>query len=232
MIRFPYDIIDLTHALDENIPSWSGECGFSNKIIIDYADCSPDAKFRVQHINMHAGMGTHMDAPAHCIPNAATVDMLQLSDLIVPCVVIDVSLFSHERYTVSVHDIKNFEKKHQKISPGSFIVIRTGWERFWHQPEQYRNNHVFPSISGEAAEYLLQQKIVGLGIDTLSPDRPDDGYLVHTTLLGAGKYIIENVANAIQLPPIGGFIVVLPIKIKGGTEAPMRLIGLTHHVSI
>ncbi len=105
-------------------------------------------------------------------------------------------------------------------------MIRTGWESFWHDSEKYRNHHVFPSISGEAAAFLLERHIVGLGIDTPSPDRPEDGFPVHNTILGAGKYIIENIANSSNMPPNGSFIAALPIKMKGGTEAPIRLIGL------
>lgn len=67
---------------------------------------------------------------------------------------------------------------------------------------------------------------MGLGIDTLSPDRPNEGYPVHRTLLSAGKYIIENIANSEQLPPTGSFVLALPLKIRQATEAPMRLIGL------
>ncbi|KJV56962.1 hypothetical protein OTSKATO_0032 [Orientia tsutsugamushi str. Kato PP] len=43
--------------------------------------------------------------------------------------------------------------------------------------------------------------------------------------LGAGKIIIENVANLDSMPPTGSFVMVLPIKIKDGTEAPVRLVG-------
>ena len=64
------------------------------------------------------------------------------------------------------------------------------------------------------------------GIDTLSPDRPEDSFKVHQIFLGAGKILIENVANLDSMPPVGGFIMALPIKIKDGTEAPVRLIGL------
>lgn len=224
-MKFPYKIIDLTHTLDEHTPSWTGGCGFSHETKLDYADCNTAVKFRVQQIKMHAGIGTHMDAPAHCIPGGATIDQLSPSDLIAPGLVIDVSELAHERYSVSVQDIKHFEKIHGLIAAGSFIMIRTGWERFWSTAEKYRNNHVFPSVSGDAAELILSRGIVGLGIDTLSPDRPEDGYPVHAALLGAKKYIIENAANLNSLPPVGSFILSLPIKTKT-TEAPMRLIGL------
>ena len=226
MITFPYKIIDLTHTLAENSPSWGGNCGFKNQVKLDYSDCPSEFKFRVQQIKMHAGIGTHMDAPAHCIPGGETIDEIPLSNLIAPCVVIDVSEHIRERYSVSCDDIKLFEKKYGRIIPHSFVMIRTGWEQFWDQPEKYRNNHIFPSVLGEAAQFLLDREVVGLGIDTLSPDRPENGFPVHTLFLGAGKYIIENAANLKNLPPINSFILSLPLKTKGGTEAPMRLIGL------
>ncbi len=122
--------------------------------------------------------------------------------------------------------MKTFEQKYGLINSGSFVMIRTGWEQYWSTPKQYHNNHLFPSVSKDAAEYLLQRVVKGIGIDTLSPDRPEDGYPVHKIFLGAGKYIIENVANLKSLPIIGSFIFALPLKTKGGTEAPIRLIGL------
>ncbi|MES2615228.1 MAG: hypothetical protein V4591_07430 [Bdellovibrionota bacterium] len=55
MVAFPYKIIDLTHTIDEDIPSWDGDCGFKHEIKIDYADYTTDVQFRVQKINMKQG---------------------------------------------------------------------------------------------------------------------------------------------------------------------------------
>ena len=63
-------------------------------------------------------------------------------------------------------------------------------------------------------------------IDTLSPDLPSSGFPVHKHVLGAGKYIVENIANASKLPPVGSITLAMPIKVAGLTEAPIRLIGL------
>lgn len=52
---------------------------------------------------------------------------------------------------------------------------------------------------------------------------------MHAAFLGANKYIVENVANAHLLPPKGSFIMALPLKTAGGTEAPVRLIALLPH---
>lgn len=224
-----FTFIDLTHSLSPEISHWSGGCGFQHTIELDYADCNESVKFRAQKIEMHAGIGTHMDAPAHCIPGGLTIEDITLKQLITSCIVIDVTQKVNEKYSVSCDDIHDFENKYGTIVKDTFVMIYTGWERFWNQPEKYRNNLIFPSVSDKAAQLLLKRDIMGLGIDTLSPDREEDGFPVHQLLLNAGKYIIENVANCKQLPPTGASTIALPIKIKDGTEAPIRLIGVTYN---
>ena len=225
-MSFPYRIIDLTHTLDENIPSWTGSCGFHQDVKLDYDLTTSDVSFRVQQLKMHAGIGTHIDAPAHCSLGNATIEQLDLNNLIAPCVMIDVSAQAHESYTVSLNDVMAFEATHGIIEPHSFVLIRTGWDQFWNQPERYHNNYRFPSVSKEAADCLILRKAVGIGIDTLSPDRPESGYPVHAAFLGSEKYIVENAANSISLPPTRSFILALPIKTRHGTESPLRLVGL------
>ena len=96
----------------------------------------------------------------------------------------------------------------------------------WHDAEKYRNEHVFPHVSVEAATYLLERGVVGLGIDTLSADLPAEGHPVHRAVLGSGRYLVENVAQSEKLPPVGSHVMCLPAKMGGGTEAPVRLVGL------
>lgn len=219
--------IDLTHTLTSAIPNWSGSCGFKHKIISDYSNSTSALQFRVQSIEMSAGIGTHMDAPSHCFPGKADIADLPLEQLIAPCVKIDVSSKAHDSYQVNPEDIIEFENQFGKIEKDSFVIIQTGWEKFWQDPKKYRNELVFPTISRQAAELLLAREIVGLGIDTLSPDGATDGFPVHQVILGAGKYIIENVANLHSLPPTGAYTIALPLKFQDGTESPIRLIAMT-----
>jgi len=226
MNKFPFKIVDLTHTMHSDIPTWNGSCGFVHEIKLDYADREGDVGFRVQKIKMHAGVGTHIDAPSHCVSGGWTVDQIPLDDLVAPCVVIDVSDKMTPTYTLSSLDILAFEKRYESIKEDSFVIVYTGWEQYWNEPTKYRNELVFPSVSEEAANLLLERNIKGIGIDTISPDRPQDGFPVHRIILGSGKYIVENIANAYKLPPIGSFVIVAPIKGGGCTESPIRLIGL------
>lgn len=224
-MSFPYSILDLTHSLSSKIANWEGTCGFNHHVVHDY-DPNDAVSFRVQRLTMDAGIGTHIDAPAHCIKGGKTIDQLNLNELIAPCVVVDVSDRATAEYKISAQDVLNFEEAFGKIQPQSFVIFRTGWEQYWSQPEKYHNNHCFPYLSIEAATLLLQRHVVGLGIDTLSPDRPSEGYAVHHAFLGAGKYIVENVANVALIPRLGSYALILPIKVEQGTEAPVRLIAL------
>jgi kynurenine formamidase/GNAT superfamily N-acetyltransferase len=226
-----FSFIDLTHTLSSDVPHWGTDCGFQHKIDLDYADCTTDVKFRTQSMQMVAGIGTHMDAPAHCINHGVSIADIPLQSLIAPCCMIDVSDRAHARYQVSAEDIQLFENQYGIIPKGTFIILYTGWDKWWKQPEKYRNELIFPSISKQAAEMLVARDIVGLGIDTLSPDSGTSDFPVHQIMLGAGKYIIENIANANQLNTTGDFIISLPMKIQDGTEAPIRLVGVQRAIN-
>ncbi len=227
--KFPFKLIDLTNTLSEETPSWDGGCGFSHVIKLDYDECDSVVKFKVQQIKMHAGIGTHIDSPSHCIPGGATVEELSLDSLIAPLVVIDV----HERitadYKISANDITLFENKYGKIQENSFVAFYTGWSQYWNNPKQYRNNHLFPSLSESAAKILISKDVIGIGIDTLSPDVPASGFPVHQIILGAGKYIVENVTNLEKMPKIGAYVLTLPMKGAGLTESPVRMVGLINN---
>lgn len=217
--------IDLTHTLSATTPFWDGSCGFTLSINGDYTECTPPDLFRTQKIQMNAGIGTHMDAPAHCIPGARTIESLNLEELIVDCVVIHLRDSVDENYLIMPSSIEEFEKEYGKIPAHSFVIFYTGWEKYWNDQDKYINNHNFPAVDVSTAKLLLERDIAGLGIDTLSPDTGKNGFGVHQAILGAGKYLVENIANAKLLPPTGAKIAVLPMKIEGGTEAPIRLVG-------
>lgn len=178
---------------------------------------------------MGAGIGTHIDSPSHCFAGKPSIADLSLEQLVAPCAVIDVSHHVHADYQVSVADIEQFEQVHGVIAPDVCVFIRTGWDQYWNTPQKYRNDHRYPFVSTDAAAFLLHRKIVGLGIDTLSPDRPEDDFPVHRLLLEAGLYHIENVTNLQHVSPVGAVSIALSLKIQGGAESPARLIALIPH---
>lgn len=226
----PSRAIDLTHTLHEKIPTWRGEgCGFQLEVKLDYP-----AGARVHSLKCHAGIGTHMDAPSHFIEGGKNIGDIALEELIVPLCVLKVK--GAPDLLISPRELKEFEKQHGKIPPKALFVASTGWERFWSDPSKYCNLDAagkkhFPGFSKEAAEMLLERNIAGLGIDTLSPDGCNNGkgahnYPVHLAVLGAGKYIVENLAHLEQVPPIGTYAICLPPKAGLATESTCRIVAL------
>ena len=172
-----------------------------------------------------------MDAPSHRMEGGKSIADIPLEQLIAPACVIDVSKKADADYAISVADIEQYEGDYGKIPPGALVIGYTGWSRFWSDPEAYRNldgkgQMHFPAFSGKAAEFLLQREIAGIAIDTLSPDCLDREFPVHKVILGAGKYIIENIADCSQVPPRNSYVIALPLRAENATESPIRAICL------
>ncbi|HEX2929828.1 MAG TPA: cyclase family protein, partial [Candidatus Binatia bacterium] len=85
-----------------------------------------------------------------------------------------------------------------------------------------------PGLSKEAAEFFVKQRnIKAVGIDTPSIDHgPSKEFLAHQILGAANVPIFENVATLDRLPPKGATIFAAPMKIKGGSGAPLRIFAL------
>lgn len=223
-------IVDLTHSLEGSIPTWSGGCGFSYDIKLDYPD-----GVRVMSYKCHAGVGTHMDAPTHFIEGGQDIAQIPLHTLIAPACMIDVSSRCAPDLLISVDDVLEYESKYGPIPKGAIAIGRTGWEQYYRDEKRYRNaspdgTMQFPGFALSAAELLMEREIVGIGIDTFSPEcrKP---FPIHHLLLSNDKYIIENLANLAALPPAGATVIALPIKVKEGSEAPIRAIGIYEQVA-
>lgn len=182
--------------------------------------------------------GTHLDSPIHFARGGATTDEIPISRLIGPAIVIDIAraCAANPDYLLSVEDIRNWEKSHGRIPDGAIVLIRTGWGKFWPDRKRYLGSDTpgdianlhFPGISREAAQFLAaERRIDGVGIDTASLDRGQSkDFIAHQILNGANIYGLENVANLEKLPPTGATLIALPMKIKGGTGGPARIIAI------
>ena len=182
--------------------------------------------------------GTHMDAPLHFGENRRAVDQIPVDELMAPAIVIDVrpACRANADYELTVDDIMTWEAAHGRIPDRAVVFMLTGWGGHWPNrraylgsttPDDARTLH-FPGFSAKAAEFLMQHRAVrGVGIDTASidPGRSPD-FPVHRIVNGANGYGLENVASLDRLPPVGATVLALPMKIKGGTGAPVRIVAL------
>jgi kynurenine formamidase len=224
-------VIDLSHAHGEGIPAWPGDTKPFESHIVSRAE---QAGYFSRSFCTLEHFGTHMDAPAHFPPGKTTVDAIPPRRFFGPAVVIDVTAQARESadYLLTPADIERWEAAHGRISPGSIVLLRTGWAARWPDEAAYRNMDSagvmhFPGFSVEAVRALLERKVSGLGIDTLSIDYgPSKDFAAHRVSHGADLYHLENLADLSALPESGAFLIAAPMKLEGGSGGPVRVFAI------
>jgi kynurenine formamidase len=183
-------------------------------------------------------VGTHLDAPFHFAEGKWTTDQIPLGRTIGPGVVVDVrrKAEANREYQLQVVDLRTWEKKYGRIPSGAIALMYSGWGSFWGDRKRYfgtdqpgdTTNLRFPGLSKDAAEFLVKErKVKAVGIDTPSIDYgASRDFIVHQIFGRANIPIFENVASLERLPPKGATIFALPMKIKGGSGAPLRIFAL------
>ncbi len=139
-------------------------------------------------------------------------------------------------YLLAVDDVRAWEKSHGRLPADSIVLIHSGWGRYWGDRKRYFGTDEpgnvsdlhFPGLSPEAAEFLVKQRRVkAVGIDTPSIDHgPSRNFPAHQILGAANVPIFENVARMELIPPKGATVFAIPMKIQGGSGAPLRIFGL------
>lgn len=230
-------IIDLTHAFDDRTIYWPTNQSFEWQKT-DWGITERGYWYASANFSASEHGGTHMDAPIHFAQSRQTLDEIPPDHLVGPAVVIDLRerCKTDRDYTLAVEDIRAWEDVHGQIRPGDLVFVWTGWSAYWPDKEQYLGSQTpgdssslhFPGFSQEAAAFLVHQRnIRGVGIDTASIDAGQSRqFLAHRTFSEANVYALENVAQLDRLPPRGADVIALPMKIRGGTGGPVRIIAI------
>lgn len=182
--------------------------------------------------------GTHIDSPIHFAEGKKTTEQIGLDQLIAHGVKIDVSSnASSADYQITTQDIQNWEAANGKIPEWTIVLFQTGWGSRWPDKKAYLGtdqkgadavkNLRFPGLHPDAARWLVEnRKIHAVGIDTASIDHGQSTlFESHVALMTANIPAFENVAAMDKLPSKGFHVVALPMKIKGGSGAPLRIVA-------
>jgi kynurenine formamidase len=230
-------VVDLTYSFDENTIYWPTAQPFKWEKE-SWGKSAGGYWYTAARYAASEHGGTHLDAPIHFGEGKASIDELAPSRLIGPAVVLDVRQACEKDadYRVTLNDLTTWEKNNGQIPAGAIVLAHTGWGRYWPDKKRYLGtdkagdtaNLHFPGYSREAAEFLAQQRqIDAVGIDTPSIDHgPSKDFSAHQILNGANIYGLENVAHLERVPPTGATIIALPMKIKGGTGGPVRILAI------
>lgn len=210
-------LIDLSHTIEHGLVTYKG---LPAPIICDYLSREESrqfyeagTEFQIGKIEMVSNTGTYMDCPFHRFEDGKDLSELGLERLVdLDAVVLRVPF--EETLAISARHFQNIALENKAV------LVHTGWDRHWNT-EPYYENH--PYLTKEAAEYLLDNKVKLVGIDSHNIDHAlDKSRPVHTILLGAEILIVEHLCNLSRLPPEGFTFSAIPPKFKGVGTFPVR----------
>ena len=236
--------VDLTQILSEDtpvlvLPDEFGQCAaFSREEISRYDERGVAWYWNNFTVSEHTG--THFDAPVHWITGRDradnSVDSVPARDFVAPAVVIDCSkeAAADPDFLLTVPFIEAWEQVHGRIPPRSWVLMRTDWSK--RSPEDYVNRREdgahTPGPDPDAVRMLVHDRDAhGFGVETIGTDAGQahllsPAYPAHTFFHEAGRYGLQCLENLDQLPPTGAVIVAAPLKIKGGSGSPLRVLAL------
>ncbi len=202
-------IIDISLPLNNQTINYPGNVPLN--VSIHHA--MPEYATQLSTINMGSHTGTHIDAPAHAMAVAITLDQIPLENFVGACRVLDFSEEIHEAVTKEMLEGKN-------VKAGERIILKTrnsirGFKEFY-------DDYVY--LDGDAADYLGGLGVMLVGIDALSiKKRGSNDHRPHLSLLAKNIPIIEGL-DLSQAAEGEYELFCLPLNFTGIDGAPARAI--------
>lgn len=204
------EIIIMYKVYDISMPIYPGMPVYKNK-----SEKQPGFERNTQNyvsetrISMDVHCGTHVDAPLHMVLEGETIETISLEQLVGPCRVLDLT---HIEDGITAEDIQSLD-----IQQGEFLLLKTKNS----MDEAFNPDFIY--VKADAAHYLAEIGIKGIGTDALGIERSQAGHPTHKTLFESGIIIIEGLR--LQEVPCGPYLMVAaPIKLIGTDAAPARVI--------
>nr|VFJ99545.1 MAG: Kynurenine formamidase [Candidatus Kentron sp. LFY] len=230
--------IDLTHEFSEKSVYWPISKTFEKTVVFE-GDTDAGYYYTAHDFEAAEHGGTHMDAPIHFCKGRDAVHEVPIEQLIGEAAVIDISaqVEKDRDYRFTTQDILHWEKTHGRLPDGAILLIDTGLGKFYPDRKKYMGTDKrgqegvdelsFPGIHAEAARFLTTERnIEAVGLDTPSTDYGKSRkFPTHVILCEKDIPGFENVANLDKLPAKGAIVFALPMKIEGGSGAPLRIVA-------
>ena len=139
---------------------------------------------------------------------------------------------------ITVEDLKGFLSKEKIVlEPGMIVLIKTGRDKHMGTQDFFLKG---TGMSAAATEWLIDQEIKVMGIDQWGWDLPlpfqvkkaketnNPELFWEAHLVGSRKEYchIEQLTNLDALPYTGFKVAVFPLKIKGASAAPARVVAM------
>lgn len=207
--------IDLSHAIAGGMPVFPGTAAPE----IGTVTTLEGDGFVETRITLTSHVGTHVDAPAHMLPEGRALDHFGPDTFVGPAVVLDLS--GRAPAPVDIATLAPFESR---LHGCAFALLATGWSRYWGEAAYFEG---YPTLTPAAARWLAAFALKGVGVDAPSVDTPSAAaFPVHRVFLGRETLIVENLTHLEQLPDAVFTFVCLPLPLAASDGAPVRAVAL------
>lgn len=188
-------LIDLTHTIDGHSATYPGDPPL---VLVQNRWMARD-HYNAFQLTSSMHVGTHVDLPLHLQDHPLTAKDYPIERFAGPgrllCCPSQGQIFPDESW--------------EELQAGEIPVLCTGWDKHFGQNDFFSSH---PTLSAEAARFLMDRGVGMIIMDIPSPDRLP--FTVHKQLLAAGILLVENAAHLDELKDIKKFTVMaLPLKL-------------------
>ena len=211
MMQLPSVVYDLSQPVFTDCPQYPDTNPRPAQVRLFYLHAVQGVNKEIVEISTHTG--THCDAPYHFFADGKTIDQIPLETYIAPAVVLDV----RHKAPGSAIIPEDLRPALGDIAQGDVALLNTGWGRKRANTREFLTEYVY--LGDAAARALLERGVAGVGIDAVSLGGygdPAKAGPAHRILLGAGKFIVEELCfpDAVTDGRKRLFVAV-PIKLRG-----------------
>jgi len=208
------DYVDLSHKISQAMPVYPGTEGPR----IDHPFTIESHGFAESKLTLFSHVGTHMDAPKHMMAQGIGLEAFPVEQFIGKGIVLDCSKL--EGKVIGIEDVRILKGRMEELA---FVLIYTGWAKRWGSDGYYET---CPTLSVEAAEWLSQYPLKGIGIDAISIDTMETStFPIHRIFMTKPMVIIENLRNLEYLIEGVFTLCALPLKFEDSDGAPIRAVA-------
>ena len=216
-------LIDLSQPIYNDCPNCPVHPPVRSEIILN----DPKEGWRMEKLTLTPHTGSHVDAPLHKVPGGTSIDQIPLERFTGITLLADMrDCRADQPFTSSMLGRKFREPGTQMED--RIIMIATGWGQKRSKSDEWLNR--LPYLSPDGAEWLVEQKIRGVAIDTYSIGgaREQQNNLTHEILLRAEVWILEDIRLPDELFEIAQpfEIWALPINLQGFSGAFCRPVAV------
>jgi arylformamidase len=119
---------------------------------------------------------------------------------------------------------QDLEPYSREVTEGDILLFFTGTSEYWNKGNNNIQTQLFSYLDPSGADWIIEHTIKCIGIDSLSIEKyGSKASHSHKKLLSNGIGIIEGLSNRLKdLSGKRGFLVCLPLPLKGLDASPVR----------